>query len=129
MKLQSTATKPLSTTILLVEDHDDLREVTAEVLRLAEHDVVTAANGAVALEVLTRMKVVPAVILLDLLMPVMDGASFLRSLRRLDGMADVPVVVMSVRPTPAVEGARVMLLKPVPVDALLKVVRDVTGRR
>lgn len=129
MKLPADGIPALSTTVLVVDDHDDLRELTAEVLRLAEHQVVTAANGVRALEVLTRTRVVPDVILLDLMMPIMDGITFLQHLRRVEGMAHVPVVVMSALPVAPVEGARVTLRKPVPVGDLLKVVREVTGRR
>ena len=80
--------------VLLVEDNDDVREMMALALELAGHDVVLAANGREALARL-RERPRPCVILLDLMMPVMNGWEFRQALRSEPALRDVPVVVVS----------------------------------
>jgi CheY-like chemotaxis protein len=76
--------------ILIVEDEQDLAELAAMLLEAEGHEVRTAANGAEALELVEQQ--MPALILLDLKMPVMDGGQFVRALRaRYD---DVPPIVV-----------------------------------
>lgn len=80
--------------VLVVEDETEIREDVADVLRDEGYEVVTAANGAEALEHLRR-GAPPCVILLDLMMPVMTGPEF-RIAQLLDPtVASVPVVVVS----------------------------------
>lgn len=81
--------------ILLVEDHADLREVTAYVLEESDFRVIQAENGQEALERLYQMEGGPKAILLDLMMPVMNGWQFLDALQKLPDFATVPVVVLS----------------------------------
>jgi CheY-like chemotaxis protein len=81
--------------ILIVEDDPDLREIIAEILSVARFHVVQAAHGAEALDFLQRTERLPGLILLDLMMPVMDGIRF-RALQSSDPrLASIPVVVMS----------------------------------
>lgn len=82
--------------ILLVDDDPDIREALAMVLEIAGHTVVAASNGAQALELLRRTPL-PRVILLDLMMPVMDGLTFLREARANPAWRDIPVVVMTAK--------------------------------
>jgi DNA-binding response OmpR family regulator len=79
--------------ILVVEDDELLREALAEVLADDGHEVRTAVNGADALGELEGWE--PEVIVLDLMMPVMDGFAFRKEQRRRDLQADVPVLVLS----------------------------------
>ncbi len=79
--------------VLVVEDDDDVRESFAEVLELHGYRVVTAENGQRALEVLDDLPR-PAVIMLDLMMPVMNGPEFLAELRR-GKHRELPVVIVS----------------------------------
>jgi CheY-like chemotaxis protein len=81
--------------ILVVEDNADVREVVATTLALEHYDVVTAENGAAALQRL-RGDRRPCLILLDLHMPVMDGFAFRRAQQADAGLATIPVVVVSV---------------------------------
>lgn len=78
--------------VLVVDDDADIRDWVSEALSLEGHDVVAAANGAVALEVLEAQ--LPDVVLLDLWMPVLDGFAFAR--RCWERFGDQPpIIVMS----------------------------------
>jgi DNA-binding response OmpR family regulator len=79
--------------VLVVEDDELLREALAEVLTDDGHEVRTATNGAEALGELESWDA--EVIVLDLMMPVMDGFAFRDEQRRRDLRADVPVLVLS----------------------------------
>jgi CheY-like chemotaxis protein len=82
-------------TVLLVEDDDGIRQSIAELLTEDGLTVVSAANGRDALDLLGRMAEPPRVILLDLMMPVMDGWTF-RSHQLADPqLAAIPVVILS----------------------------------
>jgi CheY-like chemotaxis protein len=110
--------------VLIVEDDADLRDMMAQLLRLEGLKAVTAANGREALEYLRR-HAPPNVILLDLMMPVMDGWQFRREQQRDAELANVPVIVLS-----ALDHARAadiamnaFLKKPLDFDRLLELVR------
>ena len=59
--------------VLVVDDDLDIREALAQILEDRGFEVITAANGQEALALLRSLKVCPALILLDLMMPIMDG--------------------------------------------------------
>ena len=87
-------TLPDERRVLIVEDEDTIGEVVADALLLEGYQVRRARNGHEALEMLREW--LPQLILLDLMMPVMDGRAFRTAQRRLDGgAADVPVIVLS----------------------------------
>ena len=79
--------------ILIVEDIDEIRENACELLELNGFDVITAHNGAVALEMLTSCEV--DLILSDIIMPDMDGFEFLDNLRKDPKVKDIPFIYMS----------------------------------
>jgi CheY-like chemotaxis protein len=111
------------TQILLVEDDTDSRESLAAVLRSGGHAVVTAANGHEAHEWLRSAPALPNVILLDLVMPVMDGWHFRWEQVQHAELAAIPVVVLSgendVREIATSLGAAGYLSKPVNPVSLL----------
>ena len=79
--------------VLVVDDEPVIRELVAEALELEGYAVETAANGA---EALTKVQArAPSVIVLDLMMPVMNGWDFLNACRAYPACAGVPVVVTS----------------------------------
>jgi CheY-like chemotaxis protein len=80
--------------ILVVEDDDATRDLVKSALE-RESWVRTAANGRLALESVASQ--MPSVILLDLMMPEMDGFAFLEELRKLPGALTVPVIVMTAK--------------------------------
>jgi CheY-like chemotaxis protein len=84
----------MSKALLIVEDDHDIRDAISEFLSESGFDVKSAENGARALELL-RAGYRPALILLDLMMPVMDGFAFREEQRKDPEIAGIPVVVMS----------------------------------
>jgi CheY-like chemotaxis protein len=112
--------------VLIVEDDEDLREMMAQLLTLEGFQAATAANGREALDYLHHHSIVPDVILLDLMMPVMDGWEFRRRQKADPAIAPVPVIVLS-----ALDQARALnvdatafLKKPLDFDRLLSLVRS-----
>jgi CheY-like chemotaxis protein len=79
--------------VLVVEDERDLREGIAEVLQEEGYEVATAENGAIGLD--RAREFAPEVILLDLMMPVMNGYQFLESQQGDPALSHIPVVVVS----------------------------------
>jgi CheY-like chemotaxis protein len=116
--------------ILIVDDDADIREVLKMVLEMDGFAVTDAANGSEALQLLLG-GLKPAVILLDLMMPDMDGQQFTTRLRA-EGFARLPIVVMSGHNKAAKEAAHLeaafCLLKPVEVDELLETMRRFSRR-
>ena len=81
--------------ILIVEDDRDLREALSEILRDEGYVVAGAAHGREALQLLRGDFHRPALILLDLTMPVMNGWQFREHQRRDPGLSGIPVIVLS----------------------------------
>lgn len=81
--------------VLVVDDDADIREAMVEVFIDRDCAVIAASNGQEALDVLRRGPGRPCVILLDLMMPVMDGKTFCVELGKDPALRDIPVVVMS----------------------------------
>jgi CheY-like chemotaxis protein len=107
--------------VLLVEDDADCREAITAMLEAAGHTVVGAENGKVALD---RMRDSgPCVIVLDLMMPVMDGRRFRAAQLRDEAHASLPVVIMSgaaqVDEQAQQLGVQDYIAKPVDPDQLL----------
>jgi CheY-like chemotaxis protein len=110
--------------VLIVEDDADLRDMMAQLLSLEGLNAATVANGREALEYL-RDGARPDVILLDLMMPVMDGWEFRRRQQADPAMSGVPVIVLSAldQARTADVDADAFLKKPLDFDRLLALVR------
>lgn len=113
-------------TVLLVDDNDDAREALAFLIEKDGPEVVQARNGREALRILEQ-GLRPCLILLDLMMPQLDGWAFRGEQRKLAGAEDVPVVIYSASPTVS-DDARALgvagwLQKPLDFDELLDTVR------
>jgi CheY-like chemotaxis protein len=116
-------------TILVVDDDADIRSVLADVLRDERYTVVEAADGAEALTLMGAMATQPALILLDLMMPQVDGWEFRRRQLLDPKLASTPVVIISAfAPTDSSSrdlfAKTTRLRKPVDLDSLLHVVRS-----
>jgi CheY-like chemotaxis protein len=113
-------------TVLVVEDEAPLRELMREALELSGYQVVAAGNGREALDALAKVEHV-CLVLLDLLMPVMNGWEFLTELQSRPAFAAVPIVVHTSEPGQAPAATRV-LQKPIKLDRLLSVVGEYCER-
>jgi two-component system, chemotaxis family, chemotaxis protein CheY len=115
--------------ILVVDDDPDLREFLGLTLASMGFEVISAANGQEALDVVTRHT--PDLILLDMKMPVMNGWEFCRALEGRD--ACPPIVVLTAAPDPAARAAEVhaqgWLGKPFEYADLETIVRRFTPAR
>jgi CheY-like chemotaxis protein len=114
----------LNCPVLIVEDDADLRDMMAQLLNLEGFSAATVSNGREALEYL-RNGARPDVILLDLMMPVMDGWEFRRRQQADPAMSGVPVIVLSAldQSRAADVNANAFLKKPLDFDRLLALVR------
>jgi CheY-like chemotaxis protein len=112
--------------VLIVEDDADLREMMAQLLTLEGYQIETVANGREALRYLNEAPR-PDVILLDLMMPIMDGWEFRRRQQDDPVLADVPVIVLTALDQALARAADLdgvdFLKKPLDFDRLLELVR------
>jgi CRP/FNR family transcriptional regulator, cyclic AMP receptor protein len=81
--------------ILLIEDNQAIRENTAEILELANYEVFTAENGKAGIE--TALKVVPDLIICDIMMPVLDGYGVLHLIHKNTGLQNIPFIFLSAK--------------------------------
>src|SRR5690606_18590899 len=84
--------------VLVVEDDRVTREMTSRMLRSEGYEVVEAENGRVALERIAEQ--LPSVVLLDLMMPELDGFQVVTEIRRRPAWADLPIVVLTAMEIP-----------------------------
>lgn len=118
--------------ILVVDDEFSVAEVLESVLADAGHEVVTAINGQQGLERLKEKR--PDLVLLDFMMPIMDGPAMLKEMSLNASYRDIPAVVMSSLPESTIAAsARGLyaryLRKPFKLQAALEVVDDLLNRR
>jgi two-component system chemotaxis response regulator CheY len=117
---------PVGKTILVVEDDDITREGLDVVLRLEGHAPVMKANGREALDYLVS-EPAPDLILLDMLMPVMDGWQFLEERTRSKKLAVIPIILttsgVTTREWALDHGAVGFVQKPMETEALLEEIR------
>lgn len=109
--------------VLIVEDDAAIREVMRIVMEFEGYTVFSAENGKEGLEVLAKIPN-PCLVLLDLMMPVMDGWAFADRLQKDATLAATPIVVVTAfsERAQSIENATV-LKKPVDVDVLLNTVK------
>ena len=80
-------------TVLVVDDHEDIRQLIRMSLQMRGCRVVEATNGKEAVELAVRVS--PRLILMDLSMPVLDGYEATRQIRARPELSDVPIVAVS----------------------------------
>ncbi len=81
--------------ILLIEDHQEIRENTVEILQLAGFDVFAAENGKVGIEIARETP--PDLVVCDIMMPVLDGFGVLHLFRRDDVLSQIPFIFMTAK--------------------------------
>ena len=117
--------------ILVVDDEYGIAEVLEVVLADAGHEVITAINGRQALERLRERQ--PDLVLLDFMMPIMDGPAMLKRMREEPAFRHIPAVVMSSLPESAITEAAggtytAVLRKPFKLGTVVEVVSMALGR-
>ncbi len=118
-------------TILTVDDSASIRQMVKLTLAAAGYRVIEAANGA---EGLTSAKATPVnMVVTDLNMPVMDGLTFIREMRKLPAYKGVPIIFLTTESDSGIKqqakeaGATGWITKPFQQDQLLAVVKKVVG--
>ena len=113
-------------TILVIEDHEAFRDILVKILTLNKYRVIAVDLGSQGLEVAAREK--PDVIILDIMMPELDGYETCRELRKLPDLADVRIIMLTalsvteVRARALAAGANACLSKPCPIDVLEEII-------
>ena len=123
----------MTATILIVEDDGRCMDSLREILGDAGYPVSSAENGMRALEVIAALGATPALILLDMAMPVMDGLAFLSQIRNHAQLAGVPVIAMSADAAAKQlcaksANVREVLSKPIDVSRMIELVRKHIGQ-
>ncbi|MFW6097505.1 MAG: response regulator [Chloroflexota bacterium] len=114
--------------ILIVDDDAVLLESIADLLLLSDFEVLTASNGAEALQILQRQR--PDCIISDVMMPELDGYGLLEAIRNNDRWSTIPVILITAYDKPYAKRGRhtlapdAVLSKPFDVDQLITVIRD-----
>ena len=118
------------TTVLVVDDEPLIAMALEAMLEDAGHRVATAANGRQGLERLAEAPR-PDLVLLDMMMPVMNGPAMLAAMAADPGLRGIPVVVLSSLPEEAirarVEGVAAILLKPCTAEQVLEAIARALG--
>jgi CheY-like chemotaxis protein len=116
--------------ILVVDDEFSVAEVLQSALSDSGHEVVTAVNGKQGLDRLHERR--PDLVLLDFMMPIMDGPAMLKAMSRDPAYRDIPAVVMSSLPENVVAEAadglfEGFLRKPFKLTAVMDIIDSVLG--
>jgi two-component system, sensor histidine kinase and response regulator len=122
-------------TVLVVEDDLALMHAIRDILELQGYHVLTASNGADALELLRNRRIAPDVIISDIMMPRMDGYAFFRAVRQESRWTGIPFVFMTAKGEKTdvrvgkLLGADDYLIKPVDPEDLVIAVAAKLRRR
>ena len=111
--------------VLIADDDLDVRDALVEVVRDAGYEVEEAANGAAALDAMRRRR--PCLIVLDLMMPVIDGWQVAEEMQRDPSLSDIPICVVSAVADRTPPTVACVLRKPPDLDRLLAEVESRCG--
>lgn len=108
--------------ILVVEDDEDIRDALVELLEGEGYTALPASNGKEALEQLSTVKK-PCLVLLDMMMPIMNGREFLDVVMKDANLAPIPVLIVSaIADKSNTQGSVGFLKKPIDIDVVLNLV-------
>jgi CheY-like chemotaxis protein len=120
-------------TVLLAEDDLEIRDILQDLLEAEGYDVIPASHGRQALEFLDAALAgrgkLPDLVMLDLMMPLVDGNEVLASMKRDARLASIPVVVVSAVADERPAGAAAFIRKPIPLKKLFETIRDFAESR
>ena len=109
--------------VLVVDDDPDIRDSLREVLEDEGYQVSCVGNGREALDHLKAASPPPCVILLDLMMPVMDGWQFRREQKQIPEIANIPLVVITATgKRPVLIDAAELVMKPLDLNRLFEAI-------
>ncbi|GIV98271.1 MAG: hypothetical protein KatS3mg057_2928 [Herpetosiphonaceae bacterium] len=118
--------------VLIVEDDFGIRDAVTQILEDEGYTVVGVTNGMEALDYLRNTPDVPALILLDLTLPLMSGWQFISMCQQDSALRSIPIMVMSADSsflhTISATGAAGYLQKPIEINTLLDTVRQYCGQ-
>jgi len=120
------------TTVLVIEDHEAFRDILVKILTLNQYRVVAVELGTQGIEAAKREK--PDVVILDIMMPELNGYETCRQLRAIPGLKDVAIIMLTalsakeVRAKAIEAGADVCLSKPCPISVLEEAIKEVLKR-
>ncbi|HEY3595596.1 MAG TPA: hybrid sensor histidine kinase/response regulator, partial [Polyangiaceae bacterium] len=109
--------------ILIVDDDDNIRDSLREVFEEEGYEATTASNGREALELLSQGTSRPDVVILDLVLPVLDGSKVYQAMQADATLSKIPVIVSTSNPARAPSGV-IVVPKPLKLDRLLDVVAE-----
>ena len=117
-------------TILIVDDEFGILEVLESILDDAGFKVVTAVNGQ---DALTRLKrIIPDLVIVDFMMPLLDGAGVIGAMRASEKLRAVPVILASALPEKTISerctGYQAFLRKPFKIERLMEEISRLLGR-
>jgi len=124
-RLALKSSKPI---VLVVDDNTDAVEALAQILEYEGYAVATAYNGREALEYLGRHPT-PDLIVLDLMMPIMNGWELRAELAKVPALAKVPIVVMTALAQAAEIEANAIVAKPIDLKRLLLIMDRLLAAR
>ena len=127
--MEENSTRPL---VMVIDDDDGIREGIVDLLESEGFAAVGACNGLEALNLLADAKKVPSLILLDLMMPVLDGWTFCKVRQGVSMLMSIPVVAISAAPMIGAQAplrVDATLAKPFDPDALAWLATRMTGRK
>jgi CheY-like chemotaxis protein len=114
--------------ILIVDDDEDIRETLRDALTFEGYEAVTTNNGAEALKYLQQSTILPGLIILDLMMPVMDGSKFIEVINAeyKETLAKIPLILATAKGSHTnvsnSELAHERIKKPIELDDLYSIV-------
>ncbi|WDZ96709.1 response regulator [Herbaspirillum sp. WKF16] len=117
------------TTVLVVEDNPDVREMLSQALQLHGYKVLETSNGAEALDALKTGRI--HVVLTDMRMPVMNGLDFAMRAKGCPEFSHIPIALLSATPLPNSASAAklfdALLVKPCQMERLLRTIDQLAG--
>ncbi len=114
--------------IVVVDDESSIRRLIADLLTEEGHAVLETSNGRAAVDLVRESH--PDLILMDIMMPALNGVDAALQIRKLEGMADVPVILMSAIPNSHVRHMErtTFLPKPFDITQLLSAIHKMLAR-